>query len=184
MGGPKEKLIGTNGQTLLEFQRERLSPHFPDLLLLGGEHNVEGHRSYPDPSPYEQMGPLAGLLAGLRNCKNPWLALLPIDCPCFPVDSFQDAWSKREPLAEFVGFTEVGAERQQWLPGLFHQSLIPAVECALQQERRALGALVKQSRQQYVTWESSQMSFEEAFTNLNTPEEAARYGYRWESQPH
>ena len=185
MGGPKEQLVNTDGQSLLEFQVDRLSPHFDDILLLGNadlQTLPENVRSIPDPSPYTQLGPLAGLLAGLHHCQHPWLALLPIDCPRFPVASFHHAWSKREPEADSIGFAASVADRPQWLPGLFHQSLIPTVEQALVEGRRALGALIKQSRHQYVSWESP-MSFEEAFINLNTPEEAAKWGYSWQSLP-
>lgn len=180
MGCRKEHLVDRHGRTLLERQLERLSPHFSDLMLLGASAHLaypQGVRSLPDSEPFAGKGPLAGLLAGLRNCRNLWLALLPIDCPFFPAEAFFEAFERGGPESHVIGFLQRETDRAQWLPGLYHRALIPIVEKALREERLSLKSLVDSVPHRFVSWSGGQVSDEKAFSNMNTPMEAALLGF-------
>lgn len=186
MGYPKDRLLDPEGTTLVEVQLRRLSPHFPNLMLLGAPvsgPSLYGERSLADPEPFHGCGPLAGLLTGLRHSRSDWLALLPIDCPFFPAQAFLQAVDRAEPGDRALGFLQQQSGKEQWLPGLYHRALIPKVEKALKAEQLSLKRLVDSVSHRFLPWCAAHedgggpICEERAFSNLNTPEQAALLGF-------
>ena len=184
LGGPKEQLSDSTGRSLLAIQVERLIAHFHNLLLLTGEagkclpavalaHNVQ---VVSDPPVYQGYGPMAGLLAGLRLCRTPWLALIPIDNPYFPCDAFAETLQRVGSGRKAIGWID-HEERFQWLPGLYHRELIPSLEESLSLEELSFGRWVKAQQRAFVPWQHGQVSVRQAFSNLNTPEQARLAGF-------
>lgn len=193
LGGPKERLVDGAGRTLLESQRDRLSPYFPGLLLLTGPDDkaLTGERCAVDPAPFAGQGPLAGLLAGLLASSTDWLALMPLDNPYFPPDAFRLALARaldRNParsLPHAIGFID-GQGHRQWLPGLYHRDLRGSLDEALGSGERRFGGWVSTANPVYLAWEHPEVDSARAFTNLNTPEAAAAAGYSfppWSGAP-
>ncbi len=186
MGGPKEGLIHQSGLSLLQLQLDRLDPFFAEVLLLTGETAKrwpEGGNSrvLVDPRPFAGQGPMAGLLAGLRESATDWLALMPIDNPLFPPEAFVEALLRvglpdgsGSPLA--LGFLDQGGH-PRWLPGLYHRDLHPTLEEALGSGQLSLGRWVQSVNHVFLPWTHNKVSSERAFTNINTPEEAATLGF-------
>ena len=177
MGCRKETLIDGQGRTLLERQLERLSPHFPDLMLLGADAETVAPlnlRALPDQEPFVGRGPLAGLLTGLRSAQQPWLALLPIDCPNLPPEAFFQALESAIDSSEILGFQDNGGANH-WLPGLYHRRLLPEVQQRLETNRLSLKSLIEKAATHYVSAASAWDP--QAFENLNTPEEASALGF-------
>lgn len=176
MGCRKETLTDRQGRTLLERQIERLSPHFSDLMLLGANAETLAPlhlRALPDQEPFVGRGPLAGMLTGLRSAQQPWLALLPIDCPNLPPEAFFQALEFATDSSEILGFQDsTGAKH--WLPGLYHRRLLPRVQRSLESNCLSLKSLIAKAATHYVSAASAWDS--QAFENLNTPDEASALG--------
>lgn len=186
MGYPKERLLDPEGTTLVEVQLRRLSPHFPDLMLLGDRlegPSLYGERRLADPEPFHGCGPLAGLFTGLRHSRADWLALLPVDCPFFPAQAFFQALDQAESGDRVLGFLQQQGGEKQWLPGLYHRALISQVEKALKTEQLSLKRLVESVPHRFLPWSADLREMgvpvcqERAFANLNTPEQAALVGF-------
>ena len=177
MGCRKETLIDGQGRTLLERQLERLSPHFSDLMLLGASAETTAPvdlRALPDQEPFVGRGPLAGLLTGLRSAQQPWLALLPIDCPNLPPEAFFQALGSTTDSSEILGFQD-NRGAKHWLPGLYHRSLLSMVQRSLETNCLSLKSLIEKAATHYVSAASAWDP--QAFENLNTPEEASALGF-------
>jgi molybdopterin-guanine dinucleotide biosynthesis protein A len=175
MNVPKHKLVHpTSGQNLLEYQADRLAPHFAQVLLLTGESTdarLPG-RVVADPPGYKGEGPLAGLLAALRVATTPWIALLAVDQPGVTVGHYELGLQAAQQADQAVLWSD-SDDRVQWLCGLYRASVRTELERQMAEGVRAakrfgnsLNLRVLPATQKGV------------FINLNTPEEAAQHGWR------
>ncbi|MFH1496942.1 MAG: molybdenum cofactor guanylyltransferase [Verrucomicrobiota bacterium] len=92
MGLDKAALPAPDGApgTLLDHQIATLRHAGAEPVLLAGRADQTNPR--PDlcwlTDAPEAVGPLAGLLTGLKACPHPWLAVLAVDMPRFPAAEF------------------------------------------------------------------------------------------------
>lgn len=89
MGGVDKGLQPLQGRPLVEHVLERLTPQV-GALLINANRNLTRYADYglpvlPD-AQADYPGPLAGLLAGMRACRTPWLLAVPCDAPRLPLD--------------------------------------------------------------------------------------------------
>ena len=89
MGGVDKGLQHFNGVPLALHALHRLRPQV-GTVMLNANRNIDIYESFgalvvSDASP-DFAGPLAGILAGLKHCKTPWLITVPCDAPLFPPD--------------------------------------------------------------------------------------------------
>jgi molybdopterin-guanine dinucleotide biosynthesis protein A len=89
MGGIDKGLQSFDGKPLIQHGINRLRPQVGELLINANRH-LETYQAYGLPVLIDDLtdfaGPLAGFLVGLAYCKTPYLATVPCDTPCFPVD--------------------------------------------------------------------------------------------------
>ncbi len=93
MGGVDKGLQRFRGRPLVEHAIARLAPQVHEILV-SANRNVETYaalaaRVLVDDSSdalESYPGPLAGILAGLRAARTPWLAVVPCDAPFLPTD--------------------------------------------------------------------------------------------------
>lgn len=92
MGGIDKGLVEFDARPLVERVIERLLPQVGSLLI-SANRNIGTYRAFgfpvlldADDGPEPFPGPLAGMLAGLRAARTPWLATVPCDAPFFPPD--------------------------------------------------------------------------------------------------
>jgi molybdenum cofactor guanylyltransferase len=92
LGGVDKGFVEFRGRPLVETVIERLQPQVGSLLI-SANRNVDRYRALGFPvlldadeglEPFP--GPLAGMLAGLRAARTPWLAVVPCDAPFLPGD--------------------------------------------------------------------------------------------------
>jgi len=89
MGGVDKGLQVLRGRTFVEHVVDRLAPQV-DTILVNANQNADrygtlGHRVVPD-EVGGFAGPLAGLHAGLKATRTPWLVTVPCDSPFLPHD--------------------------------------------------------------------------------------------------
>ena len=92
MGGVDKGLVEFGGRTLVGRVIERLAPQVGSLMI-SANRNIDAYRALGFPVLLDAAdglepfpGPLAGLLAGLRAARTPWLAAVPCDTPFLPLD--------------------------------------------------------------------------------------------------
>jgi molybdopterin-guanine dinucleotide biosynthesis protein A len=89
MGGVDKGLQPWHGRPLVDHAIARLAPQVAQVLISANRHRDDyARRGCPvladDAGDYP--GPLAGILAGLRAARTPWLAVVPCDAPRLPAD--------------------------------------------------------------------------------------------------
>jgi molybdopterin-guanine dinucleotide biosynthesis protein A len=89
MGGVDKGLQAWRGVPLVDHALARLAPQVGDVMISANRHAADyaarSARVLPD-ATRDYPGPLAGILAGLRAARTPWLAVVPCDCPLLPLD--------------------------------------------------------------------------------------------------
>ena len=89
MGGTDKGLQVLAGKPLALHALERLRPQV-GALLVNANRNTATYATFGVPVCPDTVegfaGPLAGFLAGLAQCRTPWLLTVPCDSPRFPTD--------------------------------------------------------------------------------------------------
>jgi molybdenum cofactor guanylyltransferase len=97
MGGVDKGLQNFRGMPLVMHALMRLQMQEGGLIsesMVNANRNLSAYESmgvsvWPDASPDEFAGPLAGFLTGLERCETPYLLTVPCDTPLFPLDLAQ-----------------------------------------------------------------------------------------------
>ncbi|MFP8778217.1 molybdenum cofactor guanylyltransferase MobA [Hydrogenophaga sp. RWCD_12] len=96
MGGVDKGLQDFQGAPLALHAMRRLQNQHGGLvgpLLVNANRNADVYETFGAPVCQDTIadfaGPLAGFLAGLANCKTPFLLTVPCDSPRFPLDLAQ-----------------------------------------------------------------------------------------------
>jgi molybdenum cofactor guanylyltransferase len=97
MGGVDKGLQNFRGLPLAMHALMRLQMQEGGLIaetMINANRNLSAYEAlgtsvWPDASPEEFAGPLAGFLTGLERCETPYLLTVPCDTPLFPLDLAQ-----------------------------------------------------------------------------------------------
>jgi molybdopterin-guanine dinucleotide biosynthesis protein A len=165
MGGADKGLLNYAGRALVEQVLERLRPQVGELFISANRHldryAAFGCRVLSDAEP-GFLGPLAGLLAGLRAMPpDGWLQAAPCDAPHLPLDLVARLQAGR---GNALAALPVAAGRAQPTFCLVHASTADSLAAYLARgERRMLGWLQAQ--------QAASVDFDDvaAFANFNTP---------------
>jgi molybdopterin-guanine dinucleotide biosynthesis protein A len=119
MGGVDKGLQLFRGRALVDHAIERLAPQV-DEVLVSANRNAEayaqrGVRVLADASA-DFPGPLAGMLAGLRAARTPWLAVVPCDAPLLPIDLVERLAQDRAGARGAVVERDLGADGRRLEP--------------------------------------------------------------------
>lgn len=172
MGGQDKGLMPYRGQPLVAHALQRLAPQVARVLISANRHldtyEALGAASaatvYPDTLP-DYPGPLAGMLAGLRRCATPYLAVVPCDTPHLPLDLVARL-AQAAAQAQARAALAVANGRRQPAICLLHVSLADDLADYLNAGHRKLdGCLAR--------WQACEVLFDDAdaFRNFNTPEQ-------------
>ena len=104
MGGVDKGLQNFRGMPLVMHALMRLQMQEGGLIaetMVNANRNLSAYESmgvsvWPDASPDEFAGPLAGFLTGLERCESPYLLTVPCDTPLFPLDLAQRMYEALE----------------------------------------------------------------------------------------
>jgi len=169
MGGSDKGFVEFRGRPLIEAVIERLKPQVGQLLI-SANRNIDRYRTLGFPvlldadeglEPFP--GPLAGMLAGLRAARTPWLATAPCDAPFLPADLVSrllSALGGEQAAVAYVG------DRIEPMFCLLHADRAQDLAAALVHgERRAESWLRASGAAPALFFEA------DAFANLNTLQE-------------
>lgn len=171
MGADKAALPWGN-QSLWERQRAVLEATRPAELWISGRNTGPyagaGLLILEDPAP--GLGPLAGLVAGLRRADHPFLLVLGIDLPqmnaAFLRGLVESAFAQKK------GVIPRSAEWWEPLAAVYPREILPLAEECLQHSDRSLQRLVRLGTECGLL-ESRELEAEEGelFKNVNAPED-------------
>lgn len=172
MGGADKPLQLLHGRPLLERVIERFAPQVSELLISANDarkyaphaHDF-GARIVAD--EFAQAGPLAGMHAGLKAAQHPWLATVPCDAPCFPLDLVARLHTAALADEADIAVARTGDGRQPVF-ALLRRSTLPALTAYLQQGRRKADGWYPGLRVAEVDFEDGT-----AFCNINYGDDLA-----------
>lgn len=167
MGGVDKGWIEYRGRPLVEHVVERFAPQV-GRLLISANRNIERYAALAEvvqdceaPMHVEPFaGPLAGLLSGLRCTHGSWLAFVPCDAPCLPLELVARLASAADGVAAYA---RVGGQLQPTF-GLVNRSTARALAPFMTAGGRAVHRWLKSLGAVVVDFDDSS-----AFININSP---------------
>jgi molybdopterin-guanine dinucleotide biosynthesis protein A len=173
MGGVDKGLQRLAGAPLVVHALERLRPQVGPLLV-SANRNLERYAEFglpvlTDPLP-GHAGPLAGMLAGLSQCRTPYLVVVPCDAPALATDLVARlAWALNAAGAEIAIAATQAADGSLRMQPVF---------CLMQTALHAsLAAFLAGGERKVQGWTASRrctvVAFgdERAFDNINTAQD-------------
>jgi len=126
------------------------------------------------PDSRKGAGPLSGLRSGLAHLRADYAFALSCDMPLFSYEAIK-------PLLKEAGGAQavipVVNGRKQPLAGLYHRSLLPKIEEALNRGENKIGFIIEQAAHRLVELPDS-----DAFFNVNTPADFRLVQGRWTNE--
>ena len=134
MGGADNGLQPYRGLPLARHALQRLAPQV-GALWINANRNLDAYAAMGVPVCADTLpghpGPLAGLAAGLAQCRTPYLASVPCDSPHFPTDlvaRLAAALAQHDAeIAVAAAVDEHGDLRTQPVFCLLHAGLLPSL---------------------------------------------------------
>ncbi|WP_049217890.1 molybdenum cofactor guanylyltransferase MobA [Proteus mirabilis] len=169
MGGADKGLQLLHGLPLYLHIAQKLSPQVASILI-SANRNLERYRQNQYPVITDETsdfsGPLAGMLALLKQAQTPWVVFVPCDVPYFPSNLVETLYRhKGDALAVYAD----DGQREHPTLALLNRCLIPTLEAYLAQGDRKLMLFMRQIAAKPVLFANQAA----AFINLNTPEDIA-----------
>ncbi len=172
MGHIDKGLQALNDSTLAGVTLARLKSQVGSVLI-NANRNLATYAQFGYPVMKDEFpghaGPLAGMHAGLKQCKTPYLLTVPCDTPGFPHDLAQRLAFAMKLAAAEVAFAVTGESgNPEWHPVfcLMKTTLLPSLEEYLRSgSRRVAGWLLQQPHAQ------AHFADQAAFMNINTPQD-------------
>lgn len=171
MNGNDKGLVRVAGKALYQHVLSRLAPQVAQIFISANRH-LQGYQESGLPIITDLSadfpGPLAGMLAGLTHAQTEWIVFAPCDVPDFPLNLVEQLWlHKGDALAAYAS----DGERTHPTFALLHKSVVPDLTDYLASGQRKLMLFMAAITAQPVLFNGQQ----EAFHNLNTPEECLQW---------
>jgi molybdenum cofactor guanylyltransferase len=172
MGQLDKGLQPLSDSTLAGATLQRLKPQVGSLLI-NANRNVSLYAQFGYPVVQDDIpghaGPLAGMHAGLQQCKTPYLLSVPCDTPGFPQDLVQRLAFAMKLAAADLALAVTGENNRPELHPVFclmKTSLHPSLDAYLRSGGRKVAEWMMQQPHAH-----AHFSDQTAFMNINTPED-------------
>jgi len=167
--------VAFGGRLLWEHQIETLRSTQPAELFISGRAEAayveSGIEIIYDEAP--KLGPLSGLVAGLRRCHSRWLLVLAIDLPRMPGEFLTRLAAKTGESG--TGIVPSDGQRFHPLAAIYSRECLPLAEEALRSEDRSLQRFVLRAVKARLLTPFEILATEMSwFENVNTPEDLRR----------
>lgn len=173
LGGVEKGLADWQGRPLVATAVEALRPHC-GTLLISANRRLSDYRSYSDKvisdaPEFDDAGPLAGLLSGLRCARELGffgVLVMPCDTPAVTADIMGELAESARQDPQRIVLARV-SDRLHPLHGYYPAHLVDALQRDLEQGGRKVMAFAGAQDPRYLD-----LSVEpETFRNLNAPED-------------
>ena len=151
MHGQDKGLINVLKKPLIEYAIECLTPLVDDLSISCNrnksrysDYKIDCLSDYQTPGRNEFLGPMAGIVSGLKHARHDWLMIMPCDTPLMNTEMMRqlvDAIRENESRGlQAVVFSYQGL---QPLHGIYHKSLLPLLEQSLAENNNSVQKLIR-----------------------------------------
>lgn len=173
MGGVDKGLQLLEGRPMAARAIERLAPQV-EAIVVNANQNLDAYRAFGYPVVSDAVGgfagPLAGLHAGLQAARTALAVTVPCDSPFLPVDLVARLRAALEANDADLAVAKTGAQPHPVFC-LVQCRVLPHLEAFLREGGRKIDAW-------YASLRVIEVSFDDqpqAFSNINTREELARF---------
>lgn len=170
-GGADKGLLELDGKPLWKHVADTLASQLETVVINANRHQdiyqQSGLKVIPD-SLADFPGPLAGMLSVLQQEKGDWFLFCPCDTPYIPRDLVARLKAQRNNAP--VVWVHDG-ERDHPTIALVNRSVAPFLQEYLRSGERRVMVFMRQAGGHAVDFSD----FKQAFVNVNTPEELARW---------
>ena len=169
MGGTDKGLLEVAGIAMVDHVLQRLRPQTEALVVNANRNHADyATRGCPVVADAfgEFAGPLAGMAAGLAAAPTDWCVTVPCDSPLVPQDLVARLAAALQAQGADLAVAE-GAGRMQPVFALLPRRLLPDLQGFLEEGGRKIDAWYGRHAVARADFSDS----EEAFLNINTPEE-------------
>ncbi|AYY73323.1 molybdenum cofactor guanylyltransferase MobA [Citrobacter sp. TBCP-5362] len=171
MGGADKGLLELDGKPLWKHVADTLASQLETVVINANRHQEiyqqSGLKVIPD-SLADFPGPLAGMLSVLQQEKGDWFLFCPCDTPYIPRNLVARLKAQRNSAP--VVWVHDG-ERDHPTIALVNRSVAPFLQEYLRSGERRVMVFMRQAGGHAVDFSD----FKQAFVNVNTPEELARW---------
>jgi molybdopterin-guanine dinucleotide biosynthesis protein A len=176
MGGVNKGLQSYKGQPLVQWVIQALGPQTDSLHINANRDQADYARHlahgqvWPDAHDIDgALGPIAGILTGLRRPMTPWLMVAACDTPKLPADLVarlhRHALDHEADIAVPLTRDPLGETWHHWTCALIHARSLASLEAAVAGGERRVGQWI-QTRH----WIGVSFADPAAFINVNTLE--------------
>lgn len=165
-GAAKHELLVDGGHTIFERQVAVLAPRVAEILV-ATPHDIAGYRCVRDVLP--DVGPLAGIAAGLAAVRTPWLVVIAGDMPHMTGEVIDEllAAAAEDAAEDAVGVRIRGLAEP--LVCALHHRVLAGIERRIESRRYKVADMFADMR---VTWLDLDRHMQ-AFSNVNEPADLA-----------
>ena len=174
--GADKAFLAYEGTPLITRVHSVLAPLFAEVLIAAGT-ETPGRGPFPAHTLYDAapgLGPLAGLVAGLKAAKTPWLFMVACDMPHLDPKVIARVVAERGPgIMAVVPESAGGLESCH---ALYAKTALPAIEAAMAEGERAPHRLFRRLDARIVP-KAEIAGLDPTFrslANLNTPDDLKR----------
>jgi molybdopterin-guanine dinucleotide biosynthesis protein A len=164
MGGVAKHELRVGDRTIFERLTGLLAPRVQEILVATSA-DIPGYRCVRDVLP--EVGPLAGIAAGLAAVLTPWLVVVAGDMPHLTGAVLDELIGAATDLDDAVGVRIGGLPEP--LVSVLHRRTLPAVTRRLANRRFKAAGLLTEERL-HVRWLDLD-AHRQAFFNVNEPED-------------
>ncbi len=161
MGEDKALLPFSKYNTLVQYQFERLKPHFKDIYLSAKTNKFDFTCDIIYDNE-EVSSPLIGLKTILSAIEGEKVFIITVDTPFVRLETMEKLYTS----CEHFDITVAQTLKVHNLCGVFSKSILGKVIEMVDDDFHKVGALLKRVNSSYITFED-----ENEFLNLNTPDE-------------
>lgn len=178
MGGRDKGLLPLAGEPLIAHGIRRLKPQVAEVVISANRnletYRAQGCRVISDDPEMRFWGPLAGMLAGMRVMKTPWLLTAPCDSPLLPPDYAARMWAA---LTREQATAAVAMGKGRWQPvfALLSVDLREDLAAWLATGEGGVSRWLQRQQPALVDFADGPALFH----NVNAPEDLARLEVEW-----
>jgi molybdopterin-guanine dinucleotide biosynthesis protein A len=190
--GQDKALLRLGGKTLVEIAVEKLREVCAEVSIAGNRDDLSGFAPVVREERVD-VGPGAGVEAGLKACKQPWAMFVPVDVPLVPVELLRRWVEEALRVGMSVSYLGILAVGVQPAYCLLQRERLASFTRLLDSGERQLEVLLNlaASADGYASWMYDEWelygnpghpdyhgpdraTLERWFTNVNSPEDLAR----------
>jgi molybdopterin-guanine dinucleotide biosynthesis protein A len=169
--GVDKALLPLAGRPMVEIAAAKLREFCADVSVAGNREDLAGYAPVVHEDRVD-VGPVAGIEAGLKAATREWVMFVPVDVPLVPGKLLR-RWAEAVMAKGCTASYLLVEERKQPTFCLVRRECAVMVSAAIERGERRMAALLGELKGLWVCDAAEFGAVERWFLNLNTPQELA-----------